>query len=340
MIPARDEEAVLPATLAAAVASEAAEVIVVDDNSRDATPRIVAHWQHRDARVRPLAAGPLPAGWTGKNHAVWVGAHAATQSWLLFLDADTRLLPGGLRAAWQWATERNLDALSLSPEQETGSLWECAVQPVIFHRLGRTFRFDEINDPDHEAAAANGQFILIRRDTYFDLDGHAALRGDVLEDVGLARRLKQQGYAFEFRSGEGWVRTRMYHNIEGLWLGWSKNLYLLFGSPWRRGRVALCFLPMAGLVACLFFAALEWWGVAAGLAGIMGLAHLRYAKHLRRIGWRGARYYAPGSALVGLMWWNSARLHRRSQSVVWKGREISVAGPAAKAAAHGSPDAD
>lgn len=337
VIPARDEEAVLPATLAAAIASGAAEIIVVDDNSSDATPRILRHWQHRDARVRGLAAGALPPGWTGKNHAVWVGAQAATQPWLLFLDADTRLLPGGLHAAWQWAVERSLDALSLSPEQETGSLWERAAQPVVFHRLGRRFNFEEINDPEHEAAAANGQFILIRRAAYFATGGHEALRGDVLEDVGLARRLKQQGYAFAFRSGEGWVRTRMYRDLQGLWQGWSKNLYLLFGSPWRYGRVLLCFLPLAGLVACLFFAALAWWRVAAGLAVIMGLAHLRYGLHLRRIGWRGTGYYAPGSALVGMMWWNSARRHRRSQSVAWKGREIPVAGETAEAAvAHNS----
>jgi len=327
---------VLPATLAAAVASDAAEIIVVDDNSCDATPRILAHWQQREARVRVLAAGALPAGWTGKNHAVWVGAQAATQPWLLFLDADTRLLPGGLLAAWQWAGEQRLDALSLSPEQETGSWWERAAQPVVFHRLGRTFSFDEINDPGHEAAAANGQFILIRRDAYFGIGGHEALRGEVLEDVSLARRLKQQGYAFSFRSGAGWVRTRMYRDLHGLWQGWSKNLYLLFGPPWRGGRVLLCFLPLLGMLTCLFLVALQWWTAAVGLAGIIGLAHLRYARHLRRIGWRGARYYGPGSALVGMMWWNSARLHRRSQTVRWKGREISVAEPEADMAAHNS----
>ncbi len=333
VIPARDEETVLPETLASAVASGASEILVVDDNSRDATPRILAYWQQRDARVQAVAAGALPSGWTGKNHAVWVGARATTQPWILFLDADTRLLPGGLDAALRWATGRQLDALSLSPEQETGSIWERAAQPVVFHRLGRTFSFDEINDPARDAAAANGQFILIRRDAYFGIGGHAALRGEVLEDVGLARRLKQQGYAFEFRSGQGWVRTRMYRDLQGLWLGWSKNLYLLFGSPWRYGRVLPSFLPLLGVVACLYLAALEWWTAAAALAGILGLAHLRYALHLRRIGWRGARYYAPGSALVGMMWWHSARLYHRSQTVTWKGREIPVAVPAAKAAA-------
>ena len=345
VIPARDEEAVLAATLAAAVQSRAAEIVVIDDNSRDATPRIVAEWSRRDGRVRGMAAGRLPPGWTGKNHAVWQGACATGQPWLLFLDADTRLLAGGLAAAWAWAGERGLDALSVSPGQEMGSFWERAVQPAIFSRLGRRFPFEQINDPGHPAAAANGQFILVRRDVYFCVGGHEALRAEVLEDVELARRIKQAGYRFEFRSGGEWVRTRMYHDLGGLWLGWSKNLYLLFGEPGRGGRAALCFLPLLGLSAALLALGLGWWRVALGLTGIIGLAHLRYAAELHHAGWRGARYLIPGSALLGLLWLSSARAHRRAQSVRWKGRSIPVSaggcppadGAAASAAVASSP---
>src|SRR6202040_2188298 len=81
-----------------------------------------------------------------------------------------------------------------------------------------------------EAAAANGQFLMIRRDVYDAIGGHQAVAAEVLEDVALAKRTKSAGYRVWFASGVGVVRVRIYRSFQAMWEGWKKNLYLLIGG--------------------------------------------------------------------------------------------------------------
>ncbi len=86
-----------------------------------------------------------------------------------------------------------------------------------------------------QEAAANGQFLLIRRDAYDGVGGHEAVRARVLEDVALARLVKSSGRNIFFAPGQGIVRTRMYRTFGAMWQGWTKNLYRADG--WNAGRV-------------------------------------------------------------------------------------------------------
>ncbi len=52
----------------------------------------------------------------------------------------------------------------------------------------------------------------------------------ILEDVELAKRLKQAGYALRFGMSDV-VSTRMYRSFPQMWEGWTKNLALLFPNP-------------------------------------------------------------------------------------------------------------
>ncbi len=108
--------------------------------------------------------------------------------------------------------------------------YEKALIPFVYGRLNRNFSFDEINDPQNAAAAANGQFILVRRDAYNAVGGHASIAGEVLEDVALAKLVKRAGYSIWFGSGKGFVRVRMYRSFPAMWAGWRKNLYQLEGG--------------------------------------------------------------------------------------------------------------
>ena len=98
LIPARNEETNIRATLAAVLANHGAEfeVIVLDDHSTDGTASIVSEFATRDPRVRLESAPPLPAGWCGKQHACHVLARLARHPLLVFIDADVRLAPDAL----------------------------------------------------------------------------------------------------------------------------------------------------------------------------------------------------------------------------------------------------
>ncbi len=229
IIPARNEEASLGACLESLVSQSGVEfeIIVVNDHSTDRTREIAASFPG----VRVIEAGALPQGWTGKNNAVACGAREARSEWLLFTDADTVHLPGSLGRSLAEAKEHKAEMLSYSPEQIAVTFWEMAVLPVVFAELARQYPPSKVSDPASPIAAANGQFILIRRETYEAVGGHAAVAGDILEDVALARRVKGSGRKVWFRYAADAVRTRMYRSFEQLREGWTKNLALLFPRP-------------------------------------------------------------------------------------------------------------
>ena len=232
IIPARNEEAsIARAVESVAAQAEIGEVIVVDDQSTDRTGAVLAELALRIPKLKILNTGDvLPPGWAGKNYAVSIGAAVAKGDWLLFTDADTYHLPGSTQRALCDAVVRDAVLVSYSPEQEMGSFWERALIPFVYCRLANKFSFARVNDPAKPDAAANGQYLLLRRDVYKELGGHTAIAGQILEDVAQARRVKSAGYGIYFTAPIGTVRTRMYRTFGAMWQGWTKNLYPLMGG--------------------------------------------------------------------------------------------------------------
>lgn len=325
IIPARNEEAsVARAVESVAAQPEIGEVIVVNDQSTDRTGEILAELAARIPKVRVLETGALPSGWTGKNYALSVGAAAARGEWLLFTDADTFHLPGSTARALADAKEHDAALVSYSPEQEMETFWERALIPRVFWMLSSRYSFERVNNPALPDAAANGQFLLIRRETYAGIGGHAAISADVLEDVAMARRVKSGGCGLYFANGTGIVRTRMYRSFETMWAGWTKNLYLLVGRSGVKSLAQFMDLLALGviLLACLDsrLSALDW--IAIGGCTAVILAHvLEYVAFLRRnrLPVSLIQYYVPGTCLYWAAliasWWKTTH-----GAVTWKGR--------------------
>lgn len=234
IVPARNEETTLAACLRAALAQTvpALQVVAVDDHSEDGTLAVASAIAGEDPRLRVVRADALPAGWTGKNHAVHQGVGVATGEWLLFTDADVVLAPDALRVALGFMDAHRLDLLSLSPRQRCVGFWERLILPLVFRLLIERFDMRAVNDPVADAAAANGQFLLVRRAAYLRVGGHAAVSGEILEDVALARRAKRAGLRICFANTRSLAEARMYRGLTAIWEGWRKNLFdLLDSSP-------------------------------------------------------------------------------------------------------------
>lgn len=340
IIPARNEAANIERVLRSVAAQSGwCEILVVDDQSEDATPEIVRRLSAEIPGLELLRVEQLPAGWLGKCHALALGARRARGEWLLFTDADTEHRPGSLESMLARATAANVDLLSLSPGQRMEAWWEKAVIPLVFIELAKVYRFEEVSDPNSPAAAANGQYLLVRRSAYERAGGHEAVRGEILEDVALARRVKHAGGRLLFLPGAEWVETRMYRRFGDLWHGWTKNLFLLFERADATGLETLArwwlieALPAAAFVAASGLFALGWGGAAGALAvcGLFVLVLLRhwsYGQRLSKLGFdpRLANYLGPGTLLAGLLLLNSIRVHRLSGRVKWKGREFPARG--------------
>ncbi len=329
IIPARNEADCLGRCLESLVTQQGIsfQITVVDDNSTDSTRAIAESFPG----VRVVTATELRLGVSGKNNALICGVQGATAEWLLFTDADTWHYPGSLAAALAEAEERGADLLSYSPEQELGSWYEGALQPVVFAELARTYPPEKVNDPTSPITAANGQYILVKREAYKKVGGHAAVAHDILEDVGLARNIQKQGLKLYFRFGAGRVRTRMYRSFAGMWEGWTKNLVRLFDHPLRlAAQRGLEFLAIVGTLgaAIYLFAKGAYLYAAGALILTVGLWLLFQARIRRAHAPQWANLLAllglPVFVLLLLRSW----LHSRVLgAVTWKGRQYPNPAP-------------
>mgnify|MGYP001469497128 CR=1 FL=1 len=334
IIPARNEEANIARSVRSISAQhEVYEIIVVDDQSQDRTAEILAGLASEIPQLRIIRIGALPEGWTGKAYAVTIAAREAKGGWLLFTDADTEHMPGSLQQLLGQAETKQIDLLSVSPGQRMLTWWEKAVLPRVFLELAKRYRFEEVSDPNSPQAAANGQYILIRRTAYEMAGGHEAGRKTILEDVDLARRVKQNGGRLLFLPGSPWVQTRMYRQFGEMWTGWSKNLYLLYQQDLT--SLLQTSFRMAGwnvLLPLLLFVLPFYLRAGYALEGLLvcwvsgctllAAQYVKYRDELNNLGYSPslARYMALGSALFALLLLNSARIYRAGGRVHWKGR--------------------
>jgi glycosyltransferase involved in cell wall biosynthesis len=307
--------------------TEIGEILVVNDQSTDGTASVVKSLMGKVPNLRLLETAGLPDGWVGKNHALWIGVQQAKSTWLLFTDADAEHERNSTSRALQIAQEQGAALVSFSPEQVTETWYEKALIPYIYLRLAKRFSYEKVNDPNSPAAAANGQFLMMRRDVYDAIGGHSSVAGEVLEDVALATRVKAAGHRISFGSGKGIVRVRMYRSFQAMWQGWKKNLYrLMGGSPWavfREVESSLPWIPLLLIVAGLKYPLLLFLGVLFLIA-----RQTSYGLDLARnhFPFSFIFYYVPAVALYVAVLWASYRSHVNGR-IQWKGREYSVGAP-------------
>jgi hypothetical protein len=227
-------------------------------------------------------------------------------------------LPGSLARALGEAKEHKAEMLSYSPEQIAVTFWEMAILPVVFAELARQYPPSKVSDPTSPIAAANGQFILIRRETYDAIGGHAAVASDILEDVALARRVKEAGRKIRFRYAADAVRTRMYRNFAQLREGWTKNLALLFPKAgWLAGKVALLWMV---LWTAFLLPQMHWWW--SPMTVFWAVWYIWLFERLKRAKFPTSNTFWAvfcGMPMFAYLLLRSERMHRRG-TVAWKGR--------------------
>ena len=335
IVPARDEKECLAACLESLVSQSEEifelgkdwELIVVDDHSTDRTADIARGFPS----VTLMEALRLEPGWTGKANALWTAARHARGRWILFTDADTIHEPGDLKRAMHEAERHKAGMLSYSPRQIVRGLAQRSLMPLVFCELALAYPPAKVSDPNARIAAANGQFLLVEREAYRRLGGHASVADKVLEDVELAYLAKHRRVGLRFRYADDAVATRMYRTTGSMIEGWTKNLALLFNNTlamalWR----ALDFLLLFGLPVL----AVELWNARLAPHGLQWLAAgwllaLLWVRTLVRFYNRVAKSNFPffdcvltplGLPLFIILLYRSWFQHRILKQVSWKGR--------------------
>jgi len=234
LVPARNEAATILRMATAVLASRgvALELVVLDDDSRDATATLVEQLAKTDPRVRLVAGKPLAAGWCGKQHACAQLAEEARSDTLVFLDADVLLGPEAIARSVAFLHQQGGGLVSGFPRQLTGSVLDWLLLPLIqfillgFLPLGLSRR-----DNSPGLAAGCGQLFITDRDSYRRAGGHAAIRASLHDGLKLPRAYRRAGLRTDIFDASDLASCRMYSRSIDVLTGLAKNATEGIASP-------------------------------------------------------------------------------------------------------------
>lgn len=324
IVPARDEAAVLPATLPSLLASRYPGrfgVIVVDDASSDTTAQVAS-----DLGARVVAADPLPEGWAGKVHAMAGGVAAAgAADFLLFTDADIAYAPSAVTELVRAATSGDFDLVSQMAKLRTAQGWERVIVPAFVYFFAQLYPFARVNSPRSRVAAAAGGCMLVRRAALESAGGLTRIASAHIDDVALGALLKRHGSRIWLGFSDDVTSVRPYPSMRHLWQMISRSAYTqLRYSPLLLlatvlGLLLVYAVPVAAFVGGLVMSSplLAALGGAAWL--LMALTYLPMLRFYRLSALRALSL--PLIALLyAAMTVDSAWRHRRGRGGSWKGR--------------------
>ena len=238
IIPVKDEVQRIGECIASALQQQYPnfELIVVDDRSTDGTERIVDEMAATDRRLIALhiKTGDLPMGWFGKSFALHTAVPRASGEWFCFVDSDVVLQPTAVHDTIALAEYKRYDLVSFLPKLYSGGFWESLIIPLGGTATSAMYMLPFTNYNESKVAFANGQYLCIRRSVYDAVGGHAAVGGQMSEDVQLAKLVKGRGFRPRLSVGTRYAAVRMYNSPRAVFQGWARNFYAgSLGRPWR-----------------------------------------------------------------------------------------------------------
>ena len=324
LIPARNEASVIGRTVSQLLAQDYPhlDVHLLDDQSDDGTADVARSAAAHDARFHLHSGQPLPPGWLGKNWACHQLAQKAEGDILVFLDADVQCQPTAIRALVDLLENELSAAATVWPTQVTVTWGERLVVPLMAWAILAYLPILPVHYTNWSAfAAANGQCLAIRRIPYQTIGGHSAVRDNVVEDVALARRIKQHNFRLRMADGAGLIACRMYQNWAQVRAGFAKNILIGHGN-------SVPFLALSTLFHWLvFLLPWLWWLAGGGLwpltLALVGLLLRGLTAWFTRQRVLDALFLPVSVVLMTVIagqsvWW---RVRGRGE---WKGRKLTV----------------
>lgn len=258
LVPLRNEESNAEGCLRSLLSQEYQnyELIVLDDNSEDKTPDILEKLKKEYPSLIVLKGKTLPEGWTGKTYACKQLADHAKGEWLLFTDADTRHYPNSVKLAIETAISKEADLLTLFPKTIMKTLPEKIIMPMLFFTVFTLLPLYFVSKKGFTSFSMGmGPYMLFKRQAYDKIGGHGEVKQALVEDVWLARKIKERGLKLIIADGKEMAKIRMYGSFKEIWSGFSKNIFAGFDYS-----APLLFTVILVFIA-LFFLPFVFWFV-------------------------------------------------------------------------------
>lgn len=246
LIPARNEERNISNCVISCLNQtyQSKEIVVLNDNSNDRTYELL---QKFSEKIKVINGAVLPDGWIGKNWACHQLSQNASGEYLLFIDADVILDKKAIESAISEMNFSTIGMLSVFPTQITKSFSELLIVPLMNWLLLGFLPLTLVHKSSNKSfVAANGQFILWKKNVYQMIGGHVAVKNRTVEDMEFARLCKTKGIKIKTLLGGKLIFCRMYSNIKEALNGFSKNFFSGFNT---NGFTFLLFVSLISLTS-------------------------------------------------------------------------------------------
>lgn len=296
------------------------EILVLDDNSEDETYTLAKEYEAKYSNIKVIKGIELPSDWLGKNWACKILGDNAQSEYILFIDADTFLAKDAVSSAMALVETYKLDFLSAFPRQAAKSFFAKLLLPLVDLIAYSGFIFISAYYIRNKVfVAAIGQFMLFKKDIYHKIGGHESLKNEVVEDVNLARRVKEFGGRTMTANGSQMIVAEMYNSFGEIWRGFEKNLFGISKS------MILFFIILFVLINSLFapfvlvfmpnFTELMLPAVVLILLWrLMMIANLRHSFV--------ALFFHPIAILIYFAMAINSLIKVKQKKIKWKGRDI------------------
>jgi glycosyltransferase involved in cell wall biosynthesis len=320
MIPARNEENKIGNILQDLIKQDYSniEIIVFDDQSEDKTREIVKEFASADTRIRLVCSEGLPEGWLGKNYACHSLSKHSKGDYLLFLDADVRIKNNTIGKAVSFSRKHNLTLISIFPKQIIESTGERITVPNMNYILLSLLPLILVRKSKFPSlSAANGQFMFFKAGIYNSIEPHMLMKNNKVEDISIARYLKQNQYKISCLVGDDDINCRMYSGFTDAVTGFSKNVIAFFGNSFLLA-VIFWLITTFGFLAVLFSLS-EWLFIIYLAAYLLTRIFISISSHQNIL--YNLVFIIPLQISMGIFIYK-AFINKFFRQYQWKGRSI------------------
>ena len=328
LIPARNEASHIQAAAESVLANTdvTLELIILNDDSTDATGEIVQTLAARDTRVTVLNSSPLPENWCGKQYACWQLGQSAKYELLVFMDADVELAPHALARMAGFMQSSGVALGSGFPLQKTQGLFEKLLIPLMhFILLGflPIYRMRKTSNPAYSAGC--GQLFIAKKSAYMAVGGHSAIRASRHDGITLPRAFRQAGFATDIFDATAIATCRMYQSAGQVFHGLAKNATEALASrnvivPATAILLGGQVMPAVLLITALLLHSIPALIVSAAIATALSywprmLLTIRFRQSLL-----GAFLHPLGIGLLVAIQWYALLRQLLGKNIAWRGR--------------------
>ena len=330
LIPARNEEHNISNIINSLLVQDypAYEVIVLNDSSEDKTGELLLDIQKSHPELKILSGKPLEKGWTGKCFACKQLFEASSGDYILFTDADTLHNKNSLRDSIKIALNQNADMVTLFPKMTMISFAEKLIMPMLWFTVMLLLPFYFVDKRGFvKFSIGIGPFMLFKRSSYEIIGGHDSVKNAIVEDVWLARKIKENGMRLIVEDGQDMLSVRMYRNFKEIWNGFSKNIFAGFEfSTITLFSVNFLYILLFFIPFLLFFIQLSL-QFSINLLLILTVSQVFLLYFCRfiisakfRLGFISTLLHPVGALSVPVIALNSWRWIKAGSGAKWKGR--------------------